>query len=196
MQKKQPWEYLPALTHERLSFLAAEAQTSWSNTFRDLSSPYDSRYSQGTTGFERLRKRFLYLAASGEHPWLSVVNRTLGYVIAIDGVHFRCFRDDHNSPKKKNFFNQNISGQLFPPISNAPTYWRFTVEEGLSSEDIQIYFSGYNEYGELLTEWAYERTPNTLTLVEEKPPVAASIEAPAIGEHIYEEKDAVSDRAG
>lgn len=153
-QGQKPWEFHKSLSVDNLNIIAKEIRIAWSDTLKDLNTPFDSEYSRGTTGFERTRKRLLYLSAKNQYEWLSTKNHNLNYELIIGSVIFKVFRDDYVTPKKKNYFACHDFGDLFPVESGDPVTWRFTVEVDKDNKDILVRFSGYDVKNMLVTTWS------------------------------------------
>lgn len=160
MQQTQPWDLKPALTEERLNTISQAFLDVYYGVLEILSTEDDCNYGRGALIFGRSRQRLMKMALSGEHSWLKIVNTAMDVTLEIEGVPFRFFRDDHETPKKKGFWRRNESDQLFAADDTTPVIFRFIVEKAVQEEDEpEIYFIGYNAQELAVFEWQYGRFP-------------------------------------
>lgn len=160
MQLIQPWLLKPVLTEERLNTIAQAFLDVYYGVLEILSTEDDCNYGRGALTFSRSRQRLMKMALSGNYPWLKIVNAAMDVTLEIEGVPFRFFRDDHETPKKKGFWRRNESDQLFAPDDETPVIFRFVVEKAVQEEDEpEIYFIGYNAQEIPVFEWQYGHFP-------------------------------------
>lgn len=154
MAAKQPWEFKQALTEDRLNFLAKQFWEIYYGVESLLATDDDCNYGRGALFFGRSRQRLINLSFA--HDWLKLTNPGMDITLEIQGVPFRFFRDDHDSPKKKGFWRRNDSDQLFAPNEEEPVMFRFIVERPISEDDsLEVHFIGYSSLGEPVCEWRY-----------------------------------------
>ena len=176
MSNKQPWEFKPVLTEDRLNFLARQFWEVYYGVVSLLDTEDDCNYGRGALFFGRARQRLINLS-SPKTEWLKLTNSAMDVTFEIEGVPFRFFRDDHDSPKKKGFWRRNFSDQLFAPNDQEPILFRYIVERPLTDEEVlEIYFIGYNALDESVCEWRYGQVP-VLRGVDQELPKA--VEQPA-----------------
>lgn len=154
MASKQPWEFKPVLTEDRLNFLAKQLWEIYYAVESLLTTEDDCNYGRGALFFGRSRQRLINL--SFQVDWLALTNPGMDVTLEIEGIPFRFFRDDPDNPKKKGFWRRNDSDQLFAPNDEEPVIFRFIVERPMSDqEELEIYFLGYNALEEAVCEWRY-----------------------------------------
>jgi hypothetical protein len=175
MANKQPWELKPVLTDDRLNYLARQFWEIYYAVESLLITEDDCNYCRGALFFGRARQRLINL--SFQLDWLALTNPGMDVTLEIQGIPFRFFRDDPESPKKKGFWRRNDSDQLFAPNTEEPVIFRFIVERPMSEdEELEIYFIGYNALEEAVCEWRYGEV-NVLRGLDQELPQA--VEQPA-----------------
>lgn len=156
MLRKKPWDLKPALTEERLNTIATAFLDVYYGVQELLSTDDDCNYGRGALTFGRSRQRLINMALYGNYPWLKIVNPAMDVTLEIEGIPFRFFRDDHDTPKKKGFWRRNDSDQLFAADDETPVIFRFIVEKPVQEEDEpEVYFIGYNAQEIPVFEWQY-----------------------------------------
>lgn len=190
MASKQPWQFKPALTEDRLNYLAKQFWEIYYGVESLLTTEDDCNYGRGALFFGRTRQRLINLSFRFE--WLKLTNSAMDVTLEIGGVPFRFFRDDPENPKKKGFWRRNDSDQLFSPDDQEPVIFRFIVERPMSeNEELEIYFIGYNALEEAVCEWRYGQVRVLRGTDQERPQVveqpAAPVDVPA--EDIKSDKD-------
>lgn len=184
MSNKQPSEFKPALTEDRLNFLAKQFWEVYYGVESLLTTEDDCNYGRGALFFGRARKRLINL--SFRVDWLKLTNSGMDVTLEIEGIPFRFFRDDHENPKKKGFWRRNYSDQLFAPNDQEPVIFRFIVQRPISEEDdLEVYFIGYNALEEPICEWRYGQV-RVLRGADQERPLA--VEQPAAPVDIPEER--------
>lgn len=181
VSKQQPWELKPALTEDRLNYLAKQFWEIFYDVESTLATDDDCNYGRGALFFGRSRMRLINL--SKQHDWLNLTNPGMDVTLEIEGIPFRFFRDDHESPSKKGYWRRNGSDQLFAPNDEEPVMFRFVVERPLSEdEELEIYFIGYNALEEAVCEWRYGQVPVLRGIDRNRPQAveqpAAPVEVP------------------
>lgn len=160
MKQKQPWDLKPALTETRLNTIARAFLEVYYGVQELLSTDDDCNYGRGALTFSRSRQRLINMASSGEHSWLKLVNPGMDITLEIEGIPFRFFRDDHETPKKKGFWRRNDTDQLFAPDEETPVIFRFIIERPVQEDDEPgVYFIGYNAQEVQVFEWRYGSFP-------------------------------------
>ncbi|WP_211452179.1 hypothetical protein [Collimonas antrihumi] len=160
MRSIQPWDLKPALTELRLNTISKAFLEVYYGVQEVLSTEDDCNYGRGALTFSRSRQRLINMALSGDFSWLKIVNPAMDVTLEIEGIPFRFFRDDHESPKKKGFWRRNDSDQLFAADDETPVIFRFIVEKAVQEDDEpEIYFIGYNAQEIPVFEWRYGQFP-------------------------------------
>lgn len=156
MSKALPWQLDSRLTEDRLNLIARAFLDVFYSVEEHLSTSDDCPYTRGAAFFGRARNRLIAMCMGRKYPWLKLSNAGMDVTCQIEGLPFRFFRDDHESPKKKGFWRRNASDQLFSSDENKPEIFRFIVERPVAEGDIpEIYFIGYNSTEIAVTEWRY-----------------------------------------
>lgn len=159
-----PSTFYPELKNEYLADIANQLLDVRHDTMSVLSTEWDDAYTQESTVFGRCRNRLI--ALSKERDWLSLRHAGMDVTLSIGNkVPFRFFRDDPEKPKKRGFFRQNHTDDLFPVDLHTPVMWRFIVERSFTEDDEdRVYFVGYNELQEKVSLW--EHKPGITSLYE------------------------------
>lgn len=177
MPSNQPSEFKPALTEDRLNFLAKQFWEVYYGVESLLTTEDDCNYGRGALFFGRARQRLINL--SFHHDWLKLTNSGMDVTLEIQSIPFRFFRDDHENPKKKGFWRRNDSDQLFAPNDQEPVIFRFIVQRPLTEEDeLEIYFIGYNALEEVICEWRYGQVRVLRGVDQERPKAVEQTAAP------------------
>lgn len=177
MTSNQPWDFKPALTKDRLNFLARQFWEVYYGVESLLTTEDDCNYGRGALFFGRARRRLIN--SSFRLDWLDLTNSGMDVTLEIQGVPFRFFRDDHENPKKKGFWRRNDSDQLFAPNDHEPVIFRFIVQRPLSEQDeLEIYFIGYNALEEPICEWRYGEVRVLRGVDQDRPQVVEQPAAP------------------
>jgi hypothetical protein len=151
-----PWKSKPALTEDRLNMLAGHFREIFYDVESLLDTEDDCPYGRGSLFFGRARQRLIRLGTSNELTWLRLTNPGMDVTLEIDGIPFRFFRDDHDKPMKKGFWRRNVTDRLFAPNDFEAVIFRFIVQRPVTDTDeLDIYFVGYNALQEPVCEWRY-----------------------------------------
>jgi hypothetical protein len=151
-----PWKSKPALSEERLNFLAEHFREVFYAVESLLDTSDDCNYGRGSLFFGRSRQRLIRLGTSGDQPWLKLANAGMDVTLEIEGIPFRFFRDDHEAPKKRGFWRRNESDRLFDPDDSEAVIFRFVVQRpAIEADELEVYFIGYNAVQEAVCEWRY-----------------------------------------
>lgn len=174
-----PNTFFPQLTNERLATIAGPLLDVRFTTLREMTSPYDDRYTRETATYGRQRNMLIDLARSGSHDWLAVTHVGMDVTGTLAGIPFRFFTDDPRSPQKDGFFKRNRADDLFAPNDTQPVIFRFVIEPALTEEDEdRLYLIGYNVFQEPVCEWEHRPGFSTIHAVGGRAPPSAPI-APA-----------------
>ena len=174
-----PKSFFSQLTDERLAAVGGPLLDVRYSTLREMTSPYDDRYTRETAIYGRQRNMLIELARSGAHEWLAVTHVGMDVTGTLAGIPFRFFTDDPRSPQKDGFFKRNRADDLFAPDDAQPVMFRFVIEPALTDEDDdRLYLIGYNVFQEPVCEWEYRPGVTALHAVGGGAPAPAPI-APA-----------------
>lgn len=174
-----PSVFFSQLTDDRLAIVGSRLLDVRFNTLREMTSPYDDRYTRETAIYGRQRNMLIELARSGAHEWFAVTHVGMDVTGTLAGIPFRFFTDDPRSPQKDGFFKRNAADDLFAPDQTRPVIFRFVIEPAVSDDDDdRLFLIGFNELQEPVCEWAYRAGPTALYSVNDVAPVPAPI-APA-----------------
>lgn len=195
MPKKQPWDFEPKLSEERLIIIAKALLDVYDEVQRELATELDSNYTRGTTTFGRQKNKIIQLCTSKKYgDWLDLRNTSNDLTFAIGGIPFRFFCDDHEKPHKPGFWRKNEQDNLFSSDDDVPVYWRFIIEKPLTEEDeASVYVVGANANQEVVCEWKYDESVRVLKSVDSTRPEAVDTPEPEVGfpkQDQEQEKDA------
>lgn len=169
-KNKHPSEYHPDLSEDRLNCVA-QIMLDIIEDSKDKAKEigYVDSWGVGCLCFSRLKNKLVEVIKSKKYMWLTLTKGGMDYVFNIGSVSCRYFRDDLESPAKKNFFTDGITGSLFPiDIEDVVTY-RFTYQDsGLEDVEGSVHFTGYNVNQELIFTWKYDEynTNNHVYVIE------------------------------
>ncbi|MBL8510588.1 MAG: hypothetical protein JNM52_02985 [Betaproteobacteria bacterium] len=181
MHSKQPWDFKPALSAERLNFIAKNLWDVYYDVMSQLVTADDCNWTRSTAFFGRCRQRLIQLSSPSpkQQDWLKLTNPRMDVTVEIEGVPFRFFKDDHENPKKKGFWRRNDCDQLFAPNELEPVIFRFIVEPPIADDDeLEIYFIGYNSLEEAICKWRYGKVGILHSTDQERPQAVQQPAAP------------------
>jgi hypothetical protein len=94
-----PWDVNPDLTFERLRVLAKNVRDVRHDAL-DVHEEEkgDDAQVHGTIAYRRCCYRLMELAKSGEHPWLSIPDKSRRFIFAVGGTSMRMYRGDARRP--------------------------------------------------------------------------------------------------
>ena len=197
MSKKQPWDFEPQLSADRLNVIAKALLDVYDEVQRELATDLDSNYTRGTTTFGRQKNKIIQLCVGKKYDWLDLRNTSNDLTFSIGGIPFRFFTDDHERPQKPGFWRKNDQDNLWATNDEIPVYWRFIVEKPLTEEgDASVYVIGANSNQEGICEWKYDEAVRVLKSVDITRPEAVDTPEPEVGlPKQDQEKDAESGSA-
>jgi hypothetical protein len=156
-----PSDCHPDLQDSRLGALAQFFAATRSNTaeLHDATAGDDS-WSLGCRSFARSRNLLLQKAASGEWPWLGIVNPDKQFVFSIGVVPVRFFRGEVTRPPERTLaYSAPELAQIALAFDDVETpyaqlHWRFAIETGTLGEPIRVIFAGLaHEDGAVVCQW-------------------------------------------
>lgn len=182
MLKRQPCDYHPALSAERLHVVAAALLDVYHEVQIELGTELDDNYTRGTTTFGRQKNKIIQLCKSNKFSWLDLRNTSNDLTFSISGIPFRFFSDDHEKPSKAAVWRRNEQDDMFPSEEDHPIYWRFILEKPLSEDDeATIFVIGANSNQDIVCEWKYAEKVRVLKAADTVRPEAVDISEPQVG---------------
>lgn len=148
MAKDTPWEYHPDLTQERLCFVASlivDGRHSALERYDEAAG--DNGWTHGCRAFQFGRHRILKAIDSGEHPWLTAIDRTLQLIFKIGEVPVRIYKglpdEPTNRTLRQSFGELRQLGLLFATADEGRDLaYRFAIETDLDGSVIAVNFVG------------------------------------------------------
>ncbi|WP_298190558.1 hypothetical protein [Novosphingobium sp.] len=148
MTKAFPWEYHPDLTEDRLSTIGAmlvDGRHAALERFDEEAG--DNGWTHGCRAFQFCRHRILRAIDSGDHPWLTAIDRTLQLIFKIGEVPVRIYKGDAEEPTtrtmRQSFGEIRQLEMLFPEHDEGRDLaYRFAVDTDLDGSVIGIKFVG------------------------------------------------------
>lgn len=182
MKLLPPDQFFPELTSSRLSVVAAALLDIRFETVKHMQHEFDDNYSRESAVFGRSRNMLIELCQCGQYEWLDLRKADMDITFTIGQVPCRFFRDDPMRPDKPGFFKRNQVDDLWVPDKNRPVMWRFVVEAASTEDDEdRVFFIGYNELQQKVSEWAYNSAGVTTHSIEQKAPAPARIPVAEVG---------------
>jgi hypothetical protein len=148
MTKQYPWDYHEDLTADRLAFVGALiADGRHAALSRYDVEAGDTPWTLGTCAFEFGRQRILRSAASGEQPWLQVIDNSLKLIFQIGEVPIRFYRGEPDEPTNRTLHQSFLELQQTSFIfadkgEGADLLYRFAVETDFDGSVLAITFVG------------------------------------------------------
>lgn len=181
MSAKQPWDFAPALSENKLVIVARALLDVFDEVQRELATDLDDNYTRGTTTFGRQKNKIIQLALSKKHDWLDLRNTSNDLTFSISGIPFRFFSDDHEKPHKPGFWRKNAQDNLWATNDQDPEYWRFIVEKPFAEEgEAAVYVVGANTNQEVICVWKYDEAVRVLKSVDTVRPEAVETPEPEV----------------
>lgn len=142
---KNPWEFTPALTVDRLQRIASILR----ETRYDTVAAYDPKigdgpWSLGCLAYERSINRIVQMSL--QMPWLQIINHTLEFVFAIDGVPVRFYRGDGENPSTKQLaccHSELLQLSLINQENHGDLLWRIAIETDAAGFPTRILLVGF-----------------------------------------------------
>ena len=144
-----PWELHPALSEERLRLCARMLANARRDALAMASYELgDDPWSVGCRAFAFGRNRLQRAAASGEYPWLEVLDDSAHFVFVIgangNGVPVRFYRGAADEPTERTLRQQEVEAeQLSLALGEAAAdglVFRFAVETGEAGRVARVVF--------------------------------------------------------
>ncbi|MFC4158242.1 hypothetical protein [Chitinimonas lacunae] len=140
MSERHPCEYFPALTDQRLSYIAHLFLRARMTALRDTSTELDNAYTRETCAFGREKQAIILeaqrqLLELGSNAWLTISHFGNDLRFKIGNAHCRFSNEkDASNPQKPGVFKKNscdkiyTQGHLFPVDDHHPQWWAFLIE--------------------------------------------------------------------
>lgn len=148
MSKVYPWDYHPDLTAERIAAVAALiADGRHAAVERFDREAGDNAWTLGVRAFQFGRHRILRAVDSGEHPWLTAIDRNLQLIFKIGQVPVRFYKGEADEPTdrtlRKSFSELRQLSLLFDEHDEGRDLaYRFAVEPDAEGDVLAITFVG------------------------------------------------------
>jgi hypothetical protein len=151
-----PEAFHPQLSADRLDVIAAVLIAEHFSTATDLQSEYDDGYARGCTRFARQKNRLKFLALSGKHRWLALLNAGNDLTFSIGGIPCRFATDDPMAPTKPAVLEATpLQQSFFDEVEiGAPCKFCFILDGGYAeSDDPRVVFIGEDAAGNVVCSW-------------------------------------------
>ena len=148
MAKIYPWEYHSDLTEDRLKAVAAMLVDGRHAALERYDAEAgDNGWTHGCRAFQFCRHRVLQTIDSGDHPWLTAIDRTLQLIFKIGEVPVRIYKGEAEDPTdrtlKQSFGELRQLEMLFPEHDEGRDLaYRFAVETDFDGSVLAVKFVG------------------------------------------------------
>ncbi|MGK7863852.1 hypothetical protein [Falsiroseomonas sp. E2-1-a4] len=179
--KQFPWEYHPDLTAERLTIvgsLIADGRERAVELFDEAAG--DSNWTLGTRAFEFGRKRIIWAAESGSHPWLNVIDPSLQLIFLVGQIPIRIYKGDAEDPTPRTlrqpYSELRQLSLLFPGHDEGGDLaYRFAVETDFDGSVLAVKFVGLRNETAILN-WQVPIDRETIALGSLGRPATEAVE--------------------
>jgi hypothetical protein len=159
-QEKKPWEADARLDEEALS-MVGKLLLSVRRDVAEQQEPKkgDGKYGLGCRTYERFTYSIIRLAASGDYPWLSVIQSGNEFAFSINGCPMRQYRGDSENPPTKQLERAREQLSLFPelPRYDPNWFWFIVVETDVHGVGIQVVVMQANATSDTRYRWIAAR---------------------------------------
>lgn len=148
---KQPWQYNPSLTQERLVALAELIQGARNNVVQlhdyELG---DTERATGLRAYECCRVQILRAASDNDNwPWLGILKSDGRFTFSVDSVPVRLYKGTPSSPTERRLIPcveaMSQMNFLFEDVGDAASIiWLFAIEVTEDRYVDKITFTGYS----------------------------------------------------
>lgn len=169
------------LSADRLEVIAGILIDEHFSTAEDLQSEYDDGYARGCTRFARQKNRLKFLALSGTHRWLTLLNAGNDLTFSIEGIPCRFATDDPMAPTKPAVLEATpIQQSFFEEVEiGAPCKFCFILDGGYAeSDDPRVVFIGEDVAGNVVCSWTSGGTKSLYSVSAKTPPARPLGRAP------------------
>ncbi|MCL4476526.1 MAG: hypothetical protein M1508_09915 [Nitrospirae bacterium] len=152
---RKPWEVHPALTEERLCYIA--------NIIRDVRHKtlglYDPNNGDGVWSLGcRIYERTINTIdhEKGKLSWLDTIRDGLYFVLLVEGVPIRFYRGDVDNPNTRSLrrkFPELEAQQCTFSFYEPEWFWRLVAETDADGEILRIVMVQYTESGDSKNPW-------------------------------------------
>lgn len=185
--KKLPWELVPEFKPEILTemtiFIADIRDEVIELHDENLG---DSRLSLGMRAYECCRKRIIRADNQKQFPWLSILTPEGRFTFAIKNIPVRFTRNDPKYLPDKKLVVSDETQEQFDMFHETMPYatlrWFFVFDTHYKAAADAVYFVGYNEVGQIVSQWQVPVEENVvlLTDVNGSNPAPEDIEPPTL----------------
>lgn len=188
MAKDSPWEYHPDLTEERLCFVASlivDGRHSALERYDEAAG--DNTWIHGCRAFQFGRHRILSAIDSGEHPWLTAIDRTLQLIFKIGEVPVRIYKGLADEPTDRTLRQsfgelKQLSMLVSAADDRRDLAYRFAIETDFDGSVIAVNFVGLSGDNAILN-WAvpFDSTLGFTGTVGREASESIELDAPSVG---------------
>jgi len=190
-----PWEINPNLDKDKIIELA-KLIVDVRGEVIDLHDEAlgDTRLSLGMRAYECCRSRIIAESKIETWDWLGILTPTGRFTFLIDGVPVRFVRNDPNQlPSEKLIPSEETLMQMdmFASESRyATTRWFFVIDTFYKTAADNIYFVGYNDIGDIISQWdiPLEKHATPLVIIDNNFPAKKEIPKAPISIKTIEKK--------
>ena len=184
MREQLPWEACLELKLERLQLLAENLR----DVRHDALEIHDEEKGDdaqvhGTVAYARQRRRITDLAASGEHPWLGIIDPSRRFIFSIGGTPMRMYRGDARRPPERSLRSYvaelvALQMDLFAddPAERAESkgwFWRMAIEtDGAGLVVRGVVFQAHAQTLEVRNPFEIPLRDGGITIVNPVTPIA------------------------
>ncbi len=166
---EEPWTLNPDLNEERIVEIAnfiAEVRGEVIDLHDDTLG--DTRLSLGMRAYECCRSRIISEANSGTWPWLSILTPNGRFTFLIGETPVRFVRNDPEQlPSDKLIPSEEteIQMKLFADTNDhSDIRWFVVIDTFYKNVADNMYFVGYNDHGEIVSQWDIPLQPSSVAL--------------------------------
>lgn len=156
---KRPWDIVPALTEERLQFLAQRIITIRNEALESYDPQKgDGPWSLGCRVYERTIRQLSQEAVSGHVPWLTVDVDGLYATVKVSGWPLRIYRGEADRPSQNSLRSGQYDLELQPELpgianSDKGWFWLIAVETERSGKIKSMVVQQANAKGQTRNAW-------------------------------------------
>jgi hypothetical protein len=161
-QKVMPWDVDPALTEDRLAYLAELLPDVRKGAIASQEPDKgDGKWGLGCRFYERVLAKLIRASASKEAPWLTALRpngNPLELYLAIDGCPIHYFRGDPDSPAQHHVIRAQEQIQFWPdPPNDSGWFWLMVVESASDQDGTRVLFEQVNDSGQVRYQYVAAR---------------------------------------
>ncbi len=200
MTKIYPWDYHPDLTDDRIKTVAAMLVDGRHAALERMDEEAgDNGWTHGCRAFQFCRHRILRAIDSGDHDWLTAIDRTLQLIFKIGEVPVRIYKGDADEPTdrtlRQTFGELRQLEILFPEHDEGRDLaYRFAVETDIDGSVLAVKFVGLRgESAVLIWDVPLDDLPTFAGTVGRAASESVELAAPSVG--LRTDRDVAEDGA-